>query len=105
MTASYLMFTFESLHLSEVGNVPGRVLCHHKRCTSENKNSFRITQFYSNISIATSAAIKLKRKSIGIEIDKKHFDMMEDRLLIPAPPKNFCINITRDIISDIKTVS
>jgi hypothetical protein len=44
VAASYLMFTFESLHLSEVGNMPGRVLCHHKQCAQMNKNSFWITQ-------------------------------------------------------------
>jgi hypothetical protein len=43
VTASYLMFKFESLHLSEEGNMPGRVLCHYKRCTLENKNSFWMT--------------------------------------------------------------
>lgn len=40
MAASYLMFTFESLHLSQEGNMPGRVLGHHKQYTPENKNSF-----------------------------------------------------------------
>ena len=43
MTASNLMFTFESLHLSEEGNMPSRVLCHQKRYTPENKNSFWMT--------------------------------------------------------------
>jgi len=43
VTASYLMFNFESLHLSEEGNMPGGVLCHYKQCTLENKNSFWMT--------------------------------------------------------------
>jgi len=43
VTASYLMLMFERLHLSEEDNMPGRVLCHHKRCILENKNSFGMT--------------------------------------------------------------
>ena len=43
MTASYLMFTFEILHLSKEGDMPGRVLRHQKRYTPKNKNSFWMT--------------------------------------------------------------